>query len=328
MSTTLKDLSEKRKLEYSKDKKEESFLIKMNEALGKEEKVLYKEYPIKHPFIFVFGLPRSGTTLLSQFLAAHLDVGYINNLMARFWLAPIYGIKLSKAVFGSNKSSDFQSDYARTSNILDIHEFGYFWRHWLKKDSLTDITDVVKREKDIDWYGLKNVLANIQKEFDKPVLFKNIFGSYHINKMFETLGKVLYVYIKRDSLDAAVSILQARKKHYSDLNTWWSYAPVEYDKIKALDYWKQIAGQIFYLKRYYQKQIDKAILPFIIEVEYQELCHDPLKVLENIQARCFDLYKSTINIITNPPKQFEYRTHRDSDYEKEKFKKYIQEFES
>jgi LPS sulfotransferase NodH len=328
MGATLKDLSKKRKPEYSKDEEVESFLVKMNKTLGQEEKALYKESTIKYPFIFVFGLPRSGTTLMSQFLAAHLDVGYINNLMARFWLAPVYGIKLSKAIFGSSKASDFRSDYARTSNILDIHEFGYFWRYWLKKDSLSDITQVAEREKNIDWNGLKKVLANIQKEFDRPLLFKNVFGSYHTQKMFNTLGKVLYVYIKRDLLDTAVSILQARKKYYSDLNTWWSYAPVEYNKIKDLDYWKQIAGQIYYLKRYYQKQIDEAIRPFIIEVDYQELCYNPLKVLENIKSRCLDLYKLKINIMATPPEQFVYRTHTDSDYEKEKFRKYIHEFES
>ena len=76
---------------------------------------------------------------------------------------------------------------------------------------------------------MRSVLARIQQEFDKPMVFKNIFGSYHLSKLKEILESVVYVYIERDPLDSAISILQARQKYYSDLNTWWSYSPIEYD---------------------------------------------------------------------------------------------------
>ena len=53
------DINKKRKKEYFKDPSDETFLLEMNKALQKKEMPAYRDVAIKHPFIFVFGLPRS-----------------------------------------------------------------------------------------------------------------------------------------------------------------------------------------------------------------------------------------------------------------------------
>ena len=40
------------------------------------------------PIIFVMGLPRSGTTPLVQLLVQKFKLGYVTNLVARFWESP------------------------------------------------------------------------------------------------------------------------------------------------------------------------------------------------------------------------------------------------
>ena len=47
--------------------------------LRAERLLEYRDVGIDHPFVFVLGLPRSGTTLTSQLLAYCLDAGYVNN---------------------------------------------------------------------------------------------------------------------------------------------------------------------------------------------------------------------------------------------------------
>ena len=131
-------LNKLRKTDYYKNEDEEAFLEKVNYVLQKEEWASYKDVSLKYPNIFVFGLPRSGTTIMSQFLIYAFRLGYINNFMARFWLAPLTGIKLSKKILGENQNTTFTSDYAKTMNLFDIHEFGYFWRYWLKITSIND----------------------------------------------------------------------------------------------------------------------------------------------------------------------------------------------
>ncbi len=326
MAKKLKDLYDKRKGKYAKPTESEHFLLELNKTLQQKERRIYDDQAIKHPFIFVFGLPRSGTTLITQLIAHAFDLGYINNFVARFWLAPLHGIKLFRSIYGDYKHTDFKSDFARTSDISDIHEFGYFWRHWLKKESFEGVTRAGEIESSIDWQGLYQVLANIQNVFDRPMVFKNIFGSYHLKKMKDVLKRVIYVYIERDQLDAALSILNARKKYYGDPNTWWSYMPVEYDQIKDLDYRRQIAGQVYYLKRFYDNEIERNRLDNVVRISYEQMAKQPRSVLEAIAGKSVQLYGSNLNIVTKPPERFPFRTYEDHEEERQIFKQLIAEF--
>src|SRR6056297_1827548 len=134
------NLNKYRKGSYKKNEKQENFLEDFNQYLFKKEINEYVDYPVKHPFLFVIGAPRSGTTLLTQLIANSFDISYINNLIARFYLAPLHGIRFSNTVLGDVRGSNFISDYARTNRLNEIHEFGYFWRYWLNKNTFDDIT--------------------------------------------------------------------------------------------------------------------------------------------------------------------------------------------
>jgi len=324
MEKKLSDLYSKRHGKYIKQSSDEDFLLEMNKALQARETANYHNYDIEYPFIFVFGPPRSGTTLITQVIAHSFNLGYINNFMARFWLAPLHGIRLSKLIYGDARQTDFHSDYAATKELTDIHEFGYFWRHWLLKESFTGVTRCSQIESQIDWKMLKKVLANIQNEFKSPMVFKNIFGSYHLAKLKQILKKVIYVYISRESLDTAISILGARKKYYSDLNTWWSYMPVEYEQIKDMNYWDQIARQVYYLKRYYENEIQKNELENVVSVSLEELSKTPQIVLNKIQNVSKSLFGCELKILNEPPESFPFRTYQNKSEEREQFESIFQ----
>ena len=80
MNVTLKELNDQRKEKYRKDSGDEDFLINLNDSLYRKERDSYQNLEIEYPLLFIFGLPRSGTTLISQVIAHCFDVGYINNL--------------------------------------------------------------------------------------------------------------------------------------------------------------------------------------------------------------------------------------------------------
>ena len=327
MPSSLKELNKLRKQDHLKDPAKEDFLLKLNRQILPFEKQLYKEVEIKYPYIFVFGLPRSGTTFISQLIAHSFDLGYINNFTSRFWLTPVTGIRLSMTLLKNNPQPSYESDYAATSNILDLHEFGYFWRYWLKMELLSDFKNVGEKEKHIDWKGLKKTLANIQHEFAKPVIMKNLFGAFHLSKLSELLEKVLFIYIERDPLDVAVSILNARGKFYDNLNTWWSTVPPEYEKLLKLDYWEQIAGQVYYLKKFYNEQMNNIPNPDkIIKVTYSQLTSDPNMVLNNIQEKCLKLFDCKIEFENIQREHFITKTYPGKENEKQKFKDFIEKF--
>ncbi len=319
MATTFEELYAKRKAAYAKDAVGEEFLQALNEDLQLRELELYRDGEAEHPFVFVVGLPRSGTTLVSQLLAYCLDAGYINNFAARFWLAPVHGLRLARLIAGDAAGGSFESDYARTKSLLDIHEFGYFWRHWLKKQTFDDVVHAQEREHEIDWPGLRRTLVNVQNELGKPFVAKNMLGAYHMPKLREILEKVIYVYIERDPLDVAVSILDARRKYYSDPNSWWSYVPVEYPLLKDRDYWEQIAGQVHYLTRFYERALDEVGEAGVVNVAYEELCRDPGSVLEGVAERAASVYGYPVRIGQAPPEAFPFREHADRQEDKQRF---------
>lgn len=316
---SLSDLNKYRKLNYYKDENEEEYLKQINLTLRNKEVAEYKNIPIKHPFLFVFGLPRSGTTMLTQLIIRTFTTGYINNFMARFWLAPVTGIKLSKIILGNKRQASLSSNYGSTKNIYDLHEFGYFWRHWLEIDSIQKLIQIEKRENEINWNGLNLVLANMQHEFDKAFCMKNIFGAYHLPQMVQTIPHSIWLYIRRDPLDNAISVLNARKKFYQDMNHWWSTIPLEFDRLKEEKYIDQIAGQIYYLTQFYEKQI-KAVDPkHVFQVDYKNLCKNPdfyIRALQNKMAKDFD-YKQEIGDL---PKSLNYKTYDVDNKEKEQLK--------
>ena len=147
-----------RKGSYKKDMENEQYIEQMNILLMEKEKTKYQQIPDNNtrPIIFVLGLPRSGTTLLTQLLIAGLNVGYIDNLVARFWLAPIHGIRLSRAVL-EKKQFSFTSDYGKTPSIDGPHEFSYFWHYWFKMENIPPYIPSEIKDK-IDWHGFKTVL--------------------------------------------------------------------------------------------------------------------------------------------------------------------------
>lgn len=320
MSDHLRELNKARTGAFKKNEQSEDFLEGFNRYLLKKEQQEYRPHPIEHPFIFVLGLPRSGTTLISQLIANSLDTGYINNLAARFYLAPLHGVRFARAVLGEKHATDYRSRYAHTDNLSDIHEFGYFWRHWLQKEKLGDVARAEEQEALIRWQDLKACLSTLQHEFGKAMVFKNIFGSYHMPKLRELLGKALFVYIERDELDVACSILDARRKYYGDnLDTWWSYAPPEVEQLQEEHYWKQIAGQVHYLKQYYYNEFEKLPEGSVVKIDYAELCRDPESVTRSIQQALHEQFDYELPLRKAPPRSFDFRSYDNRNQEKQKF---------
>ncbi len=68
----------------------------------------------------------------------------------------------------------------------------------------------------------------------------------------------LFVHVRREPLDVALSILEARRRYYGDPSVWWSTHPPGYEALAELSPAEQIAGQVTGLRRAYAAQIAKA----------------------------------------------------------------------
>ena len=290
---------------YSYDIDELHFLEELNSSLHHlENKLFIESTEENHPNIWIIGLPRSATTLLSQIIFNTLDIACTNNLVARFWETPLSGCMLSKAVLGNQKTESYQSNYARTDEIYSPHEFSYFWRTALKMDDLSSYNPLFA-ENMINWRKLQLTVFNMNRIFGKGMVFKLLeYVGYHIKKFEELFNKSLFIYISRNPRDVAVSIANARLKFYGNLNTWWASYPLDYQELKDKPYWIQIAGQIYYLTQMYQTGIQQIAPSKVITISYEDLCHKPQQFLNEIIRRMKDSFNYEIAYVSEPPQTF------------------------
>jgi len=315
----LSDFNKQRKNTHYKNEQGESYLLHINKLLERDETHSYMDLEEDYPTIFVFGLPRSGTTFMTQLIAHSFDLGYINNFMARFWLAPVTGIRLSKLIYGEKAVSSFDSNYATTDDILDIHEFGYFWRKWLFKDSLTEILNSQLYDVNIKWDELRRVILNIHEAFGKGWVCKNIFGAYHLERLCSFLKKSLIIYIERDPVDNAISIMDARKRFYEDPKLWWSTIPMEYMEIKDLPVEEQVAAQIHYLRRYYDQELSKLDSTRYLKLDYAEVTAKPENTIQQIKEHMKEHFGIDLEQREQAILEFNTRTYTDHQAERKQF---------
>lgn len=281
MDEFIKSENASRRSNYRKSDDDELFLIRCNEALKASSLPPHAQERADLPFIFVVGPPRSGTTLAMQLLAHCLDVGYINNLIARFWDAPVHGARLSRIVLSGQRTASFHSEFGVTPLPTDPHEFGYFW------SSLFGSRDHLKTSDQVDWDGLRKTLFLLAGEFDRPLAFKNLLLNHHVEQLAAHLPRVVLIRIWRDPLDNAISIMRAREAYYGDRNRWWSLRSGYRKGIEDRCWTEQIASQLAGLRDMLDKSLPRAARSHgaeVVNVNYNDLCNSPDAFIDKTMA--------------------------------------------
>lgn len=272
-------------------------IIKLNELLSDSSCFESSSNGISEipqlPVIFIIGLPRSGTTPLSQLLIQRFKLGYVSNLIARFWEAPEVGIALAKEI--SEDPGRFQSDlhstFGFTKGYEGHHEFGYFWRRWFDFEE-THYLDAESQSL-VDTMKLKRQLSIMEKTWGRPLIFKNAAAlPLQTEFMAKCIPNSLFIHIQRDPLSVAASLLRGRREYMGNIDRWFSIKPKEYIFLKNKTVPEQIAGQVYYTKEHMKKQI--VLLPNHrkLEISYTDLCLDTTKELDRINTFIRKRYNS------------------------------------
>ncbi len=177
--------------------------------------------------VFIVGVPRSGTTLAHQLLVRRLDIGYIDNIIARFWRRPSVGIALSgKIVPAEDRGAiSLRSDFGRSRESAGPHEFGYFWNYWCKftEDKPHHVSK--KDRQKLDSNGLRHAILEILYLFQRPVVFKNLTCGFQADLLAQLFPECTFIYIERNPLHIGRSILHSRLKMYGNYTAWLSLKP-------------------------------------------------------------------------------------------------------
>lgn len=259
----------------------ESFIRDFNEYLISFEEDQYSNLEETWPSVHVIGVPRSGTTLLTQLICSYLDVGYINNLIARFWKAPVTGIRISRKLLGDDCESSLASEYGKTHHIHEPHEFNFFWSDQLDYEDLK--VKSIKQAEKINWERVAHTLKNIIHAFGKPVAFKSFVLGWHARLMQQHLQKTCFVWIKRNPLNNALSLLETREKYFGSRKSWSTLKPQNYESLKNMTPHEQVAAQVYYMEQTYQEQLSQIPESNYLILQYEEVCTNPAGSLEAVR---------------------------------------------
>jgi hypothetical protein len=266
---------------FAKDPAGEEFLERLNAILAPHADAELLELEEEYPTLHLVGVPRSGTTLLYQLVAAGLEVGYVNNLVAATWRAPVYGLRLSRKLGLDRAESSFESSYGRTRGITEPHEFGYFWNDHLRYPSLAE--QPAGHEATIDWPYLRRLLVNMAHENRGPMAFKPMLLVWHLETMLEHMPRTCYVWIRRDLRQNALSLLDMRRSLFGSYDGWASLRPGGPDWLEGEPPWRQVAAQVIMLDRVLEQAFERLGPRHVLSLTYEELCSAPSETLERIR---------------------------------------------
>jgi hypothetical protein len=236
------------------------------------------------PVVLVVGNSRSGSTLLTQVLAACGDFSYPTNVLNRFAYAPAIGAMIQQMLFNKEyaylneladvqSSGGFNSQLGKTAGAMDINEFYHFWRRFIPNYDLGYLDD--KEPEKIDIYGLRRELAALEAIFEKPFMCKGKAIQYNIHAFADRMPELFFIHIERDPLYVMQSILLGRRKFYQSDAVWFGVKPKEYQELKNMDIYHQIAGQVLFTDRTIHTQLAALASSRGIHCRYEDLCANP-----------------------------------------------------
>lgn len=216
-----------------------------NTALRPVEELLVERYRRTDlPLVFIVAVPRTGTTLLYQLMARHLDVGYVNNFMARFWMAPIAGGAIYRELYGDDSTDiPLRSHLGATEGPESPHEFSWFWEYWTEFGDVDDHPEEDLAE--MNWEAIRRELEGLAGWFDAPVVMKSInYVNYQIEWIARQFPSARFLWMRRSSPYVAQSIYESRRERYEDPSVWWSVRPADVEDWLDRPPAEQIAHQI------------------------------------------------------------------------------------
>lgn len=232
--------------------------------------------------VFIIGAPRSGSTALYQALTECLDLLYIDNLAALFYRNIYWGMWLSRTVFRRRNHGCFLSQQGSTVHC-GLHapaECGDFWYRWLPRQPHYIPKGYVA---DRSLQEMSRNIFGIIRRFRLPLLFKNLNAGQRLGMISQIAPNAKFIFIRRDPLYTAQSILDVKRKLGLDERSWWSIMPQNHDRLLSLDGPDMAVAQVYYLERRIMEDRRLFSPEQWMDVRYEDFCADVSAAVYNVR---------------------------------------------
>lgn len=255
------------------------FTAKTYAKLG-ERLLLSKHHECSTPQLFILGLPRSGTTLIYQYIAHRLKVSYFTFGVGQHPYAPCITTLAQRKLHG-DYSSSFESHYGKDAlrNAVAPREAGAWWNRFFDKDNYVEFSNLEEQQ----IQQIRNTIACVQNIFgDMPFINKNVKHLLRIEALARIFPSSKFLIVERDIEDVAISILRGRHENLLDPSQWWSVRAPDYEELKCLSIEEQIAKQCISLKQKMEDDLSTLPNDRVFRIQYEDFCNAPEELVRMI----------------------------------------------
>ena len=259
--------------------------------LQRMERRRYAQAPDStRPLIIVCGAPRSGTTLVAQFLINHLDVAYLNNLTSLFPRSPISANYLLGRWLRP-RPGDYEAFYGKSRGLAGANDGLYVWDRWLGRDRELVPSQVGPGTME----EMREFFASLESFYQKPVVNKVNRLNTCAHLVAGALANARFVCVRRDPLFLAQSLLVAREKIMGTTTSAYGvqHHPVSEDPIE------DVCLQVKFHELQIRQQADLCADRFSI-VSYERFCEAPGHFLDWYRSCHRDLSLREVNAYAVP----------------------------
>ena len=225
--------------------------------------------------IFLIGMIRSGTTVVSQTIFNRYKFSYISNLARRYPNLPFIANFITR-YFGSKKQS-YDSKYG----LIDgVHSLSDGWEVYNRFFPYSQNIANTRFEALNEFKSLVNAIKNL---YDLPFLIKNNSNSLRLIEHNSLFPNAVYIRVNRSIYDSINSVIKARASHQIEYLSPWGVFPDQcyYKSFNFKSEIQLLVFQYLYVNKYMDianERLNLRTLP----IDYDEFCMHKEKTIDQI----------------------------------------------
>jgi hypothetical protein len=229
------------------------------------------------PIIFVVGIQRTGSTLVSQFIEKTFSFFPIGNFNTIFKRSTYYLHKRIASFYKPNSS--YKNFYGISKGLFSVGDSYEVWDKWFGKNHYV-LPSVINDNK-LD--NLADYFSSLYKAYNRPILTKNNRNSLLIPIFRKVFKNGFYIVVKRDPVAVIKSTLKASNDFFGkDKMLWGLYPNNEFDTDNYENLTEAATVQFLMLDKLLNNQINDLNKDSYLIVDYDEFCENPLQFQKNL----------------------------------------------
>ncbi|MFC2104018.1 sulfotransferase [Bacteroidota bacterium] len=233
------------------------------------------------PILFVVGIQRTGSTLISQFIEKTFDFFPIGNLNSVFKQSKFYLHKWFSKLH-KKPSISYKNYYGISKGFFSIGDCYELWDRWFGKNHYV----LPNNFNDERLHNLIHYFSFLYKAYKKPLLTKNNRNSLLLPIFNKAFHNAFYVIVKRDPVAVIRSTIKASKDFFGKGDLLWGLYPNnDFDTKNYENIVEAATVQFLLLDKLLNEQIKKLADNSFLIVDYDEFCSNPQKFQKELTKK-------------------------------------------